>query len=76
MNAIMPRFGYDLRQADLPPRWDALADSGQSGLGRTDASQSGAKFVSGYASRVLTVAVSALITLVILFFIGAGLGIW
>lgn len=76
MNAIMPRFGYDLRQSDLPPRWDALADSDQSSFGLTDARQPTAKIVSGPASRALTMAVSISIMLVICFLIGAGLGIW
>jgi len=76
MNTIMPRFGYDLRQPDLPPRWDVLADSSQSIPAHLDVGRSGGKNLVGSAGRFLTLAVLLLITLVFVFLAGAGLGIW
>lgn len=76
MNAIMPRFGYDLRQSDLPPRWDASADADQSSSCHYEARKSGGKSLDGSAGRVLTVAVSISIIAVFVYLAGAGLGVW
>jgi hypothetical protein len=76
MNAIMPRFGYDLRQPDLPPRWDASADADQSNSDYVGSRKPGGKSLDGFAGSVLTIAVLLAILSVVVFLIGAGLGFW
>jgi hypothetical protein len=76
MNAIMPRFGYDLRQPDLPPRWDASADADQSSPNNIGSRKPVGKSLDGFAGRVLTIAVSSAILSVVVFLVGAGLQFW
>jgi hypothetical protein len=76
MTAIMPRFGFDLRQADLPPRWEGLVEFDQPSQNSAHRQFRVGKAWTDPWGKALTVVVSAAILAVFGFLAGAGFGFW
>lgn len=76
MNAIMPRSSIDLRDPDLPRRWEGLAEFDQAVTQNRVMEYRVGKAWADPWGRRLTVAVVSVISLGFGFLAGAALGFW
>ena len=76
MNAIMPRSSLDLRDPDLPRRWEGLTEIDQAIRDNRVIAYRVEKAWSDPWGRILTVVGTTAIVAVFVFLAGAGLGIW
>ena len=76
MNAIMPRSSLDLRDPDLPRRWDGLTEIDQAVRDNRIIEYRVGKAWADPWGRRLTVGVISIILLGFCFLLGAGFGFW
>ena len=76
MNAIMPRSSLDLRDPDLPRRWEGLTEIDQTIRDNRVIAYRVGRAWSDPRGRILTVVGTAAIIAVFVFLAGAGLGSW
>jgi len=76
MNAIMPRSSLDLRDPDLPRRWEGLTEIDQAVRDNRIVEYRVGKAWADPWGRRLTVGVISIILLGFCFLLGAGFGFW
>lgn len=76
MNAIMPRSSLDLRDPDLPRRWEGLTEIDRAVRDNRVIEYRVGKAWSDPWGKRLTIVGTAVIIAVFGFLIGAGLGYW
>lgn len=76
MNAIMPRSSLDLRDPDLPRRWEGLTEIDQAVRDNRIIEYRVGKAWADPWGRRLTVGVISIILLGFCFLLGAGFGFW
>ena len=76
MNAIMSRSSFDLREPNLPPRWEGLTEIDQAVFDHRVMKYRVGKAWADPWGRRLTIATAAVIFAVFGFLAGAAFGFW